>query len=95
MNKEKICFKSDGTKETGVKIIKTLEELGGVNYHSYEGIDEFSYYCIDSNNYISVQMSLTDDNILKDIHTWKQELSKEDLLEKLLIEKLGILKESF
>ena len=32
-----VCFQSDGTKETGVKIIKELEKLGGKNKQNYKG----------------------------------------------------------
>jgi len=33
----KVCFKSDGTKETGSKIINELERLGGVNSLRFDG----------------------------------------------------------
>ena len=41
----RICYKSDGTKETGRKIIKALEDLGGKNDNcvSGEGLDLYYY----------------------------------------------------
>lgn len=81
MNKEKICFKSDGTKETGVKIIKALEELKGRNPYSNRGTDKDSYYYIATSNIIEADNSIPKDYTLKDIHTWNNTPSKEKLLE--------------
>ncbi len=80
-NTEKICFKSDGTKETGAKIIKALEELGGEN-NGWRCTDKNGYYGITINGYIEPLGDEKSKNYtLKDIHTWKQEpLSKEELL---------------
>jgi hypothetical protein len=40
---KKVCFKSDGTKETGDKIIKALKELG-CNTSNYKATDGNAYY---------------------------------------------------
>lgn len=46
---EKLCYKSDGTAETGAKIIKKLEELGGVNNYELKGVSYANpYYFIDT-----------------------------------------------
>ena len=34
---KKVCFKSDGTKKTGIEIIEELEKLGGKNKQNYKG----------------------------------------------------------
>ena len=51
---EKVCFKSDGTVETGKRIIAMLEKMGGVNANSYDGYDGWKdmYYFINGMGYI-------------------------------------------
>lgn len=51
----KYCFKADGTRGRGVKIIKALEKLGGKSMSDYkwQGTDEKHYYYVDDNNHFS------------------------------------------
>lgn len=65
-----ICFKSDGTKETGEKIINTLISLGGVNYYTLEGTLRGNVYYIDYNNVIKDANYIPNDYTLLDIHTY-------------------------
>ncbi len=70
---EKICFKSDGTKETGTKIIKTLENLGGVNEnHNYAtGLKGWIYYIDEDSNIIDFSDKVPEGYILENVHTFK------------------------
>lgn len=53
---KKVCYKSEGTEETGAKIIKKLEELGGVNTEPYiYGTDSCAYYYIDEGGVIAAR----------------------------------------
>lgn len=72
MNK-KIAFKSDGTKETGKKIIKALEELGGVNNFCLTGQTLCCYYINNQNCIDHVFSGELRGYELKDIHTYTKE----------------------
>lgn len=79
MENTKICFKSDGTEETGAKIIKALEELGGINRMVRTGCGSiYIYYYIRKDSIIDNDDNIPKDYTLKDIHTWKQETLSKD-----------------
>jgi hypothetical protein len=50
-----LCFKGDGTKETGKKIIQLLKEAGGDNFWGLTGENEVYYY-IGRENVISISI---------------------------------------
>lgn len=52
MTNKKVAILGDGTIETGKRIIKYLEGLGGINSHGCDGHMRSSYYLIDDNNNI-------------------------------------------
>lgn len=53
-NSKLICYQGNGTLETGSKIIKALEDLGGVNTMGYEGKGT-NYYYIRTDNVIDYE----------------------------------------
>ena len=68
MNNQKICFKSDGTKKTGKRIIKELEIMGGVNeYHNKGTLKEFYYFIKNKNKCISHNSSIPADYTLAEL----------------------------
>lgn len=54
----KIAFKSDGTAETGAKIINTLKGLGGNNPENFDGCARDAYYFITWDNKINWQYEI-------------------------------------
>lgn len=54
----KIAFKSDGTAETGTKIINTLKGLGGNNPENFDGCARDAYYFITWDNKINWQYEI-------------------------------------
>ena len=56
------CFKSDGTSNTGGKIIKALVFLGGVNYDGLIGNSKNApYYFIRKNGKIDLSEKIPED----------------------------------
>lgn len=53
---EKVCFKGDGTKETGAKIIKALKMLGGENIKGYNGKSIDYYFTRNSEEILTLSM---------------------------------------
>jgi hypothetical protein len=53
-----ICFKSDGTEETGKKIIEELEKLGGINKGEYNGESNGRYYFINYKGNLDMEFSI-------------------------------------
>jgi len=62
---KKVCFLSDGTIETGDKIIAELKKLG-INTFNYNGRDRSSYYYGDDDGEISVEISIPKGYVLKE-----------------------------
>lgn len=54
----KIAFKSDGTAETGTKIINALKGLGGNNPENFDGCARDAYYFITWDNKINWQYEI-------------------------------------
>lgn len=54
----KIAFKSDGTAETGIKIINALKGLGGENVDKFDGCARDAYYFITWDNKINWQYEI-------------------------------------
>jgi len=54
----KVCFKSDGTNETGDKIINELERLGGKNVSGYSGNSNNRYYCINDKGNVDMEYDI-------------------------------------
>lgn len=55
---KKPCYKSDGTRETGAKIIKALEAIGGSNTNGFKGDDKNAYYFVASDSHIAASGSI-------------------------------------
>jgi hypothetical protein len=53
-----ICFQSDGTKETGQKIIEELEKLGAMNKGEYNGDSNSRYYFINSKGNLDMEWDI-------------------------------------
>lgn len=53
-----ICFQSDGTKETGQKIIEELEKLGAINKAEYNGDSNSRYYFINSKGNLDMEYDI-------------------------------------
>jgi len=68
---KKVCFLSDGTIETGDKIIAELKKLG-INTLNYNGRDRSSYYYGDDMGEISVDISIPKGYTLKELPTTKR-----------------------
>lgn len=56
----KIAFKSDGTVETGTKIINALKGLGGNDIYLLDGMAKGAYYCITPNGNIDYYSIIPD-----------------------------------
>lgn len=56
----KIAFKSDGTVETGTKIINALKGLGGNDIYLLDGMEKGAYYCITPNGNIDYYSIIPD-----------------------------------
>lgn len=78
MNKN-ICFKGDGTIETGKKIINALEKLGGKNMWNMNGQGQFVYLISKDNSIKSSIFGIPDGYELKDIHTYNPQLTAEEI----------------
>jgi hypothetical protein len=65
---KKICYRSDGTAATGAKIIKALEEAGGVNNLDYDGVSKtWPYFYIDNDSDIECASEVPSGYELKEI----------------------------
>jgi hypothetical protein len=67
INDKKVCFKSDGTFETGAKIIAELEKLGGNNTGFCGNGTTLPYYFIDVHSNIDVHVAIPDGYTLKEL----------------------------
>ena len=54
----KVCFKGDGTNETGDKIINELIKLGGKNVSDYGGNSNNRYYYINDKGNVSMEYDI-------------------------------------
>jgi hypothetical protein len=54
----KVCFKADGTDETGIKIINELIRLGGKNPSDYYGISSGRYYYINDKGNVDLEYDI-------------------------------------
>jgi hypothetical protein len=54
----KVCFKSDGTINTGIKIINELERLGGKNIGKFDGNSDGRYYYINDVGSVSMEFDI-------------------------------------
>jgi hypothetical protein len=67
----KVCFKGDGTEETGIKIINELIRLGGKNPSDYYGTSNGRYYYINDKGNVSMEYDIPQDyelvNLTKEI----------------------------
>ena len=54
----RVCFKADGTDETGVKIINELIRLGGKNPSDYYGISNGRYYYINDKGNVGLEYNI-------------------------------------
>ena len=73
-----ICFKSDGTKKTGQKIIEELEKLGAINKSKYDGASNIGYYFINSKGNLDMEWGIPEGYELVN-------LNKENNMEKEII----------
>lgn len=53
-----LAIKGDGTKETGINIIKYLEIFGAKNKHEFDGTFRYLYYYINKNNVIDISKTI-------------------------------------
>jgi len=67
----RVCFKADGTDETGVKIINELIRLGGKNPSDYYGTSKGRYYYINDKGNVDIEYDIPQDyelvNLTKEI----------------------------
>lgn len=70
----KICYKGDGTKETGAKIADAIAKLSGITSYRLVGTSKYLYYFVDSDNYNSVSTSIPKGYTLKKFDMTKQEI---------------------
>lgn len=68
MTQKKIAYKGDKTRETGAKIIKALEDMGGVNTSNLLG-DGVSYYYINAMGKIDLSNTLPEKYELAELPT--------------------------
>ena len=54
----RVCFKADGTDETGVKIINELIRLGGKNQSDYYGTSNGRYYYINDKGNVDIEYDI-------------------------------------
>jgi hypothetical protein len=54
----KVCFKSDGTDNTGIKIINELIRLGGKNVGKYDGNSDGRYYYINDKGNVDLEYAI-------------------------------------
>jgi hypothetical protein len=54
----KVCFKSDGTDNTGIKIINELIRLGGKNIGKYDGNSDGRYYYINDVGSVDIEYDI-------------------------------------
>jgi hypothetical protein len=54
----KVCFKGDGTNETGDKIINELIRLGGENIGKYDGNSDGRYYYINDKGNVDLEYNI-------------------------------------
>ena len=88
----KISLQSDGTIETGKKIINYLETLGGVNLYKLSGagvrsVGSGAYYYIDSSNIIRSDYSIPNGQTLFDINLSANTSEEDKVLMETLIKK--------
>jgi hypothetical protein len=57
VDNNKVCFKGDGTDETGIKIINELIRLGGKNIGKYDG-NSNSYYYINDVGSVDIEFNI-------------------------------------
>lgn len=71
---ENLVFKGDGNEETGNKIIKVLESLGGINSYKLSGCSMCYYYIYECNDtiYIDCVYEYPFGCILKDINEYTE-----------------------
>jgi hypothetical protein len=58
VDNNKVCFKGDGTDNTGIKIIDELERLGGKNVSDYGGNSNNRYYYINDKGNVSMEYDI-------------------------------------
>jgi hypothetical protein len=58
VDNNKVCFKGDGTDNTGIKIIDELERLGGKNVSDYGGNANNRYYYINDKGNVSMEYDI-------------------------------------
>jgi hypothetical protein len=58
VDNNKVCFKSDGTDNTGIKIIDELIRLGGKNVGDYCGNSNNRYYYINDKGNVSIEYDI-------------------------------------
>lgn len=73
-----ICFKSDGTKETGQKIIEELEKLGAINKGEYNGVSNERYYFINSKGNLDMEHDIPEGYELVNLN--KEKIMKNRIL---------------
>jgi hypothetical protein len=54
----KVCFKGDGTDNTGIKIINELIRLGGENIGKYDGNSDGRYYYINDKGNVDLEHNI-------------------------------------
>ena len=73
-----ICFQSDGTKETGQKIIEELEKLGAMNKGEYNGVSNERYYFINSKGNLDMEHDIPEGYELVNLN--KEKIMKNRIL---------------
>jgi hypothetical protein len=63
----RVCFKADGTDETGVKIINELIRLGGKNPSDYYGTSNNRYYYINDKGNVDLEYAIPEGYTLTEL----------------------------
>jgi hypothetical protein len=75
----KVCFKSDGTDNTGIKIINELIRLGGENIGKYDGNSDGRYYYINDEGNVDLEYNIPKGYTLTELPS-EMKLSVGDLI---------------